>query len=267
MNPAQVVEAVLFASDAPLKAEEIARADESLDEDLIEDAIGELNAAYSESERAFEIRELGGGFQLLTRPEFAPYLERFDTVPRPSRVSGPALETLAIIAYRQPIGRIEVEYIRGVSSAGVIRTLTDRRLVDVVARGEGLGRPLLYGTTQRFLEHFDFRSLDDLPRPEELPIILRDRVPLEEAPADDMDDVDETVTEMPEWGVEDVLAGEASGAEAGEDVEAIGDIEVEALPEQDDVADLAGAEESRVRGNGAAEDPIAIADAEDTDSD
>jgi segregation and condensation protein B len=224
VNPAQVVEAVLFASDAPLKAEEIARADESLDEDLIEDAIGELNAAYSESERAFEIRELGEGFQLLTRPEFAPYLERFDTVPRPSRVSGPALETLAIIAYRQPIGRIEIEYIRGVSSAGVIRTLTDRALVDVVARGEGLGRPLLYGTTQRFLEHFGFRSLDDLPRPEELPVILRDRAPLEDVPDAEANGSDDTAVAMPELGVDDILADDASSAlVAGEDVEEAGE--------------------------------------------
>ena len=248
MNPAQVVEAVLFASDAPLRTEEIARADEALNEDLIEDAIGELNAAYSESERAFEIRELGEGYQLLTRPEFAPYLERFDTVPRPSRLSGPALETLAIIAYRQPIGRIEIEYIRGVSSAGVIRTLMDRALVDVVARGEGLGRPLLYGTTQRFLEHFGFRSLDDLPHPEELPVILRDRTPLEDLPGQEIDAPEEALDDMPELGVDDILSGEApSVAEAGEDLES--------------------AEESRARGNGAAGDPMLIEDSEDTDSD
>ena len=206
MNPTQVVEAVLFASDAPLDAEEIARADESLDEDLVEEAIQELNATYSESERAFEIRELGEGYQLLTRSDFAPYLERFDTVPRPSRLSGPALETLAIIAYRQPIGRIEMEYIRGVSSAGVIRTLQDRALVEVMARGEGLGRPLLYGTTRRFLEHFGFRSLDDLPRPEELPIILSERGPLaDEAPPveADLDDGDQAEAEP---GVEEILA-------------------------------------------------------------
>ena len=208
MNPAQVVEAVLFASDAPLEAEEIARADESLNEDLVEEAIRELNAVYSESERAFEIRELGEGYQLLTRADFAPYLERFDTVPRPSHLSGPALETLAIIAYRQPIGRIEMEYIRGVSSAGVIRTLQDRALVDVVARGEGLGRPLLYGTTQRFLEHFGFRSLEDLPRPEELPIILSERAPLEEeTPPEETSELapeDEPAESEP--GVEEVLA-------------------------------------------------------------
>ena len=264
MNPAQVVEAVLFASDAPLKAEEIARADESLDEDLIEDAIGELNAAYSESERAFGIRELGEGFQLLTRPEFAPYLERFDTVPRPSRVSGPALETLAIIAYRQPIGRIEVEYIRGVSSAGVIRTLTDRALVDVVARGEGLGRPLLYGTTQRFLEHFGFRSLDDLPRPEELPVILRDGAPLEEVPVEEVNDSEETLAAMSELGVDDILAEDASSAlEAGEDVEEVGDTALLG----DDIDDLEAPEESRTRGNGAAEEPVPVEGAEDTEVD
>ena len=178
MNITQIVEAVLFASDAPLKAEEIARADGSLDEDMVEEAIRALQAQYGDSERSFQVVELAEGFQILTRAEFAPYLERFDTVPRPSRLSGPALETLAIIAYRQPIGRIEIEYVRGVACGGVIRTLQDRALVDVVARGEGIGRPLLYGTTQRFLDHFGFRSIDDLPRAEELPVVLLEGIPL-----------------------------------------------------------------------------------------
>jgi len=180
VKASQIVEAVLFASDAPLKAEEIARADESLDEDRVGEAIQDLQTLYDESERAFQIVELGEGYQIITRSEFASYLERFDTVPRPSRLSGPALETLAIIAYRQPLGRIEIEYIRGVQVAGVIRTLQDRDLIEVVGRAEGLGRPLLYGTTRRFLEHFGFASLDDLPRPEDLPILLKDRAPLEE---------------------------------------------------------------------------------------
>ena len=187
MKASQIVEAVLHASDAPLKAEEIARADESLDEDRVQEAIEDLRTHYDEAERAFQIQELGEGYQILTRPEFAPYLERFDTVPRPSRLSGPALETLAIIAYRQPIGRVEVEFIRGVQAAGVIRTLQDRDLIGVVGRAEGLGRPLLYGTTVRFLEHFGFMTLDDLPRPEDLPILLRDREPLEKL----MEDEDE----------------------------------------------------------------------------
>lgn len=175
MKPDQIVEAVLFASDAPLRPDEIARADESLDEDAVEGALARLKTFYLESERAFQLVEVAEGYQLLTEPRFAAYLDRLETVPRPSRLSGPALEALAIIAYRQPIGRVEVEYVRGVGSSGVIRTLQDRGLIDVVGRGEGLGRPLLYGTTNYFLQHFGFRSLDDLPRPDELPVILRDR--------------------------------------------------------------------------------------------
>lgn len=178
MNANQIVEAVLFAADAPLTADEISRADESLDEDQVEQAIRFLRAEYDDAERSFQIAEIAEGYQILTRPEFAPYLERFDNVPRPSRLSGPALETLAIIAYRQPIGRIEIEYVRGVGAAGVLKTLQDRELIDVVGRAEGLGRPVLYGTTQKFLEHFGLKSLEDLPRPEELPVVLRERIPL-----------------------------------------------------------------------------------------
>ena len=196
MKASQIVEGVLFASDAPLKAEEIARADESLDEDRVQEAIEELRTFYDESERGFQVLELGEGFQLLTRSELAPYLERFDTIPRPTRLSGPALETLAIIAYRQPIGRIEIEYIRGVQAAGVIRTLHDRDLIDVVGRAEGLGRPLLYGTTRRFLEHFGFATLDDLPRPEELRVILRDRAPLDDLMEEDEDSEDAVQEEL-----------------------------------------------------------------------
>ena len=184
MNTPQIVEAVLFASDTPLTPDEIARADERLDEDQVEEALQMLKVEYVDAQRAFHLTEIAEGYQILTRPEFAPYLERFDNVPRPNRLSGPSLETLAIIAYRQPIGRIEIEYIRGVNSSGVIRTLQDRSLIDIVGRGEGLGRPLLYGTTQHFQEHFGFASLDDLPRPDELPIILKDRMPLQEREGD-----------------------------------------------------------------------------------
>ncbi len=181
MNDVRIVEAVLFASDAPLSPGDIARADEDLDEDRVEAALAGLKEEYDRSGRAFELREVAGGVQLITRPEFAPYLERFDTVPRSTRLSGPALEALAIVAYRQPISRLEVEYIRGVNSTGVIRTLLDRELVVGVGRGEGVGRPVLYGTTPRFMEHFGLASLDELPRPEELPVVLRDPGPLEEA--------------------------------------------------------------------------------------
>jgi len=175
MRPARIIEALLFASDAPLTAADLARAGEEFDEDLVESMIQELRAEYDRAEHAFQIYELAGGYQILTRPEFAPHLERFATVPQSGRLSNAALEALAIIAYRQPIGRAEIEEIRGVASSGVLRTLQERGLIDVAGRGEGLGRPLLYGTTQRFLEHFGFKTIDDLPRPDELPIVLHER--------------------------------------------------------------------------------------------
>lgn len=177
MRLTQIVEALLFASDAPLTAADIARIDERLDEDTVEAVVQELRGEYEETERSFQIYEVAGGYQLLTRPDFAAYLERYETVPQPSKLSAPALETLAIVAYRQPIGRGEIEEIRGVGSSSALKTLLDRGLSEVVARGEGLGRPLLYGTTKKFLEHFGFRSLDDLPRAEDLPVVLRERRP------------------------------------------------------------------------------------------
>lgn len=172
MSPEQIVEATLFASQTPLTAKELARADESLNVTLVREVLGRLREHYEEDSRAFQVYQLGDGYQILTRPEFAPYLERFDSVPRPPALSRAALETLAIVAYRRPIGRIELEEIRGVASASVLRTLQDWELIEVVGRGEGLGRPLLYGTTLQFLDHFALQSLADLPQPEDLPIAL-----------------------------------------------------------------------------------------------
>jgi segregation and condensation protein B len=191
----QIVEATLFASQAPLTADEVARADEDLDAESVVDAIQALRDAYEESERAFQIYQLGDGYQILTRPEYAPYLERFDSVPRAPHLSPAALETLAIIAYRNPIGRIEIEEVRGVSASSVLRTLLDWELVEVVGRAEGLGRPLLYGVTQRFLEHFGLKDVSDLPAPDELPVVLGELQQAMEAELGTA--VDETVTESP----------------------------------------------------------------------
>jgi len=177
MRLTQIVEALLFASDAPLTAADLARADERLDEDTVTAVIDELRAEYDRGERAFQIQEVAGGYQMLTRADFAGVLERYRSVPQSSRLSMPALEVLAIIAYRQPLGRLEIEEIRGVQSSAVLRTLQDRELIETVARGEGLGRPLLYGTTKKFLEHFGFDSLEDLPRPDDLPVVLREPAP------------------------------------------------------------------------------------------
>jgi segregation and condensation protein B len=208
MRLTQIVEALLFASDAPLSAGDIALIDERLDEDTVEAVVAQLREEYESQERAFTIVDIAGGYQLMTRPEFAPYLERFDTVPQQTRLSSPALEVLAVIAYRQPIGRNEIEEIRGVGSSGVLKTLQDRNLIDVVGRSEGLGRPLLYGTTGKFLEHFGFRSLEDLPKPDDLPVILRSRaidvIPMQAAaqPAEQEPDAEQIVDEIAETAPE-----------------------------------------------------------------
>ena len=198
MSPEQIVEAALFASQTPLTAKELARADESLDVKRVREALTVLREHYDTDERAFQVYQLGDGFQILTRPEFAPYLERFESVPRPPTLSRAALETLAIIAYRQPIGRIELEEIRGVASASVLRTLIDWDLIAVVGRGEGLGRPLLYGTTAQFLDHFALQSLTELPTPDDLPIsLVRPDEPLTSAPVDEETDAQDDDAEPP----------------------------------------------------------------------
>jgi segregation and condensation protein B len=223
MRLTQIIEALLFASDAPLSAADLARVDERLDEDTVEAVVQELRSEYELTERSFQLYEVAGGYQLLTRPEFMTVLERYDSVPQPSRLSTPALEVLAIIAYRQPIGRVEIEEIRGVGSSGVLRTLTERSLVEPVARGEGLGRPLLYGTTKKFLEHFGFRSLEDLPRPDELPVVLRERAPAAgtgapagEDPAGTLGSPAATVDETGAAAAAETTAGESAPPDPGE---------------------------------------------------
>jgi segregation and condensation protein B len=182
MRPTQIVEATLFASQSPLTPSELARADGSLTPEIVERSLGELREEYEKEDRAFQIYNLGDGYQILTRPEYAPYLERIDSVPRTLGLSAAALETLAIIAYRQPMSRVDVEEIRGVGSTTVLHTLQEWEMIDVVGRGEGLGRPLLYGTTRRMLDHFGLRDLADLPRLEDLPVTLQVERTLEVPP-------------------------------------------------------------------------------------
>ena len=184
MTPlAKLLEAALFASSRPIPAAELAALDADATAAALAAALEEVREHYDVEGHGVELVELGGGWQILTRAEYTEAIERAQLAARPQRLSGAALETLAIIAYRQPIGRAEVEEIRGVQSTAVLRTLQDRELIEPVGRSEALGRPLLYGTTRRFLEHFGFRSLEDLPRPDELPVVLRAHT-LEAAPAE-----------------------------------------------------------------------------------
>jgi segregation and condensation protein B len=170
---AKLLEAALFASARPVSVEELAALDATSGEEEVSLALAELRAHYDADGHGVELTEVAGGWQILTRPEYTEAIERAQLAARPHRLSGAALETLAIIAYRQPIGRADIEEIRGVAVGGVLKALHDRGLIEVVGRAEGIGRPLLYGTTPVFLEHFALRHLEELPRADELAIALR----------------------------------------------------------------------------------------------
>ncbi len=142
-------------------------------ETTLESALEELRVHYDTDGHGVELIAVAGGWQILTRPEYTEAIERAQLAARPQRLSTAALETLAIIAYRQPIGRSEIEEIRGVGAGAILKSLHERGLIDVVGRGEGLGRPLHYGTTSSFLEQFALRHLEELPRADELAIALR----------------------------------------------------------------------------------------------
>jgi segregation and condensation protein B len=174
---AKLLEAALFASVRPVSADELKALDADATHADVEAALADLKAHYDSDDHGVELMEVAGGWQILTRPEYTEAIERAQLAARPHRLSAAALETLAIIAYRQPIGRADIEEIRGVAVGGVLKSLHDRGLIEVVARAEGLGRPLLYGTTPVFLEHFALRHLEELPRADELAIALRTVVP------------------------------------------------------------------------------------------
>ena len=157
------LEALLFATDSPLSAGRLKKIFREASTADLKDTIAELEADYEEAGHAFTIVEFGGGWQIATRPEFAPLVETLLKTRKYARLSRAGLEVLAIIAYRQPITRLEIDEIRGVQSSGALATLQDRNLVTVVGRSEAVGHPLLYGSTREFLGHLGLRGLSQLP--------------------------------------------------------------------------------------------------------
>jgi segregation and condensation protein B len=165
-DPISLVEALLFASDAPVDADRIR---EVLDLASVEEAralVARLGGRYGEQGSGLQIIEAGGGFRLVTRPEVAPWLVRLARSRTRSRLSRPALETLAIVAYKQPVSRPDVDAIRGVNSEAVLDNLMDKRMIRIAGRKEAPGRPFLYETTREFLVAFGLRDLSDLPQVE-----------------------------------------------------------------------------------------------------
>jgi len=175
------VEALLFATDEPLTSEKLLRLVEMAggEEDLILDAIDLLNEHYSANNRIFRIVSVGGGWKFATIPSMAPVIGRLFTSRKKTRLSRQAMEALAIIAFKQPVTRAEIEAIRGVDSLGVLRTLFDRELIKVTGRADRIGRPLLYKTTNKFLQYLGLESIESLPKPGELGAADHEPVKLE----------------------------------------------------------------------------------------
>lgn len=179
----KIIEAVLFAAERPLTTKELRQIfAEATDEEnpsvpqgfrgvreaALTTALEELKAEYETQARSFQLVEIAGGWRLVSRPEYAPWLKKLLDEARPHRLSQPSLETLSIIALRQPISRADIAAIRGVEVDGVIKTLLERDLITITGRSDVPGKPLLYGTTQKFLEHFGLKNLDDMPKSAEL---------------------------------------------------------------------------------------------------
>ncbi len=165
---AHYVEAVLMTIDRPINAGKIADTLELDTPKPVTEAIKQLNADYEGSDRTFRIEQVAGGYQILTLPDYKPVLARLHRTKADAKLSPAALETLSIVAYRQPVLRADIESIRGVASGEILRSLMERNLIKIVGRADEIGRPMLYGTTRRFLEIFGLASLKDLPKVEEL---------------------------------------------------------------------------------------------------
>jgi len=241
MQLSAIVEALLIASQNPLSADEIARlvrarvaeADDvrireseegkeipmlpdwlttltATSSENVTEAIGELNRAYEESQRAFTIIERPKGWKLYTRMEYGEFVRQLFPGRKPERMSGPAMETLAIIAYRQPITKAAIEAVRGVACDGMIQKLLDRDLIRIGGRAELPGRPLLYETTDLFFEHFGIRSIDDLPNATELRKV---KLPEPESPPPPAPDPEQQLA-LGSTGIPAAAAGDEATPEA-----------------------------------------------------
>ena len=174
------LEALLFATDSPLTVARLKKIFPEVENSTFKEAVEELRKEFESSGHAFTVVEFGGGWQIATKPEFSPIVEKLLKTRRFTRLSKAGLEVLAIIAYRQPITRLEVDDIRGVNSSGAISTLTERNLAAVVGRSQTVGNPLLYGTTREFLNHLGLKGLNQLPDLPDLEGVMEDRDELKE---------------------------------------------------------------------------------------
>jgi segregation and condensation protein B len=208
-NLQAAIEALLFSSDQPLPLALLSEALDSAPEQVAGELV-HLGAAYAARAAGVELREIAGGWLLVTTADQSEWVARMLRGKKRMRLSRPALETMAIIAYKQPVTKSEVEAIRGVDASGVLTTLLERNLITIRGRSKVVGRPLLYGTTQEFLDYFGLRDLSELPRPEELRAMVAAREP-EQLEMMEIEVVSQVAT--------DLAMGEAGGAPVHHEVE------------------------------------------------
>jgi len=229
MTLKQVTEALIFASQKPLSPREMVAAlkaagvdsehapavelSSTVEADILI-ALTELQAEYEQSDRAFRLVEQASGWRIVTAGDFAAWVRQLYPESKPTRLSGPALETLAIIAYRQPITRADIEAVRGVAVDGMVQLLLERGLIRIAGRAEVPGRPLLYESTQFFLDHFGLKSLNELPNSSELRRIQLPSAPTEKAPAPAKEEAGTTVPESAPEQADAIPAEAAPTADA-----------------------------------------------------
>lgn len=200
------VEAALLTADEPLSPRQLAKLAELADTGEARRQIGRLNSIYLKEGSGFYVEEIAGGYQLLTRPQLRPWLGEISRVHEDLQLSGPALETLAIVAYRQPICRADIEAIRGVQVGELLKQLMERGLVRFAGKDDSLGRPFLYGTTKRFLEVFGLRNLHELPLVE----LLTKPKPPEQAASSPTESESDRADELDDESAENDVEDEAS---------------------------------------------------------
>jgi len=178
-NIKSAVEAMLFASEKPLLIEQIKKALDNLEANEVRKVLEELKSEYEQANRGIRVAEIAGGFQMITASSFAPFLKKLFKDRHTERLSKPALETLAIIAYKQPLTRMEIELLRNVNVDGVMKSLLDKNLIRISGRKKVPGRPFVFGTTKQFLEYFGLKSLDELPKMEDFSSLVKQNEPAE----------------------------------------------------------------------------------------
>lgn len=184
-SPKRILEALLFASAKPVTVADLRKVIQGVSAKELERLAAELREEYKREGRSFQLIEIAGGYQIVTHKEYAAWLTRLELQKKARQASHSALETLAILAYKQPVTRAEIEELRGVDVSGVLNTLLERNFIKIVGKKEVAGRPFLYGTTEKFLEHFGLKSLADLPPMGEVKTLVERAVKKEEFTRDE----------------------------------------------------------------------------------